>query len=96
MHGRLNTLIKQGSVLGTIVDQNAQPVSGAKITVNRGLLLPQTPDVTSTAAGNYDMAAVPAGSWELRASAPGYESKDVVIQVNDGQPTTANITLNKL
>lgn len=85
-----------GSVSGTIVDQNAQPVQGATVTVNRGLLLPETPNATSNAAGSFHFARVPAGSWELRVSAPGYETRDVAVQVDADQPANIDLTLNKL
>lgn len=85
-----------GTVLGNIVNQAAVSVQGATVTVNRGLLRPQTADQVTNAAGSYNFAAVPVGTWELRITAPGYQTKYVTIDVGAGASTTANINLTAL
>lgn len=82
-----------GSILGTIRDENNDPLSGARVTVNRGLLNPAVPDGITNSNGQYNMGDVPAGEWEVQISADGYVTQTTTITLSDGQARTVDITL---
>ncbi len=85
----------EGTILGVVRDEDQETISGATITINRGLFHGAIPDQTSSAGGNYNFTAVPAGEWELRVTADGYETKDIAVSLNDGQSRTVDITLEE-
>jgi hypothetical protein len=77
-----------GAVLGQVVDGKGQPISGASVTINRGLYTQSTNSV-----GNYNFMAVPAGSFELDVSATGHMPTTKPITVTASGSTTANVSL---
>lgn len=71
---------------------SAQTISGATATVNRGLF-------TSTATGadgKYNLTTVPAGTWEVTATASGFQPATKTVTVTAGMPTTTDFQLVKL
>jgi hypothetical protein len=78
-----------GAVLGHVIDQNSANVSGATVTVNRSLF----GDQTTNTMGNYNFGGIPAGMWELTASAPGLKPSTQTVAVTAAGSTTANFTL---
>ena len=79
-----------GAVTGTVRNaSNATPIVGATITVvGTGL------STTSGAGGTYTFNDVPAGAQTLSASATGFSTSQVGINVTDGQTVTQNISLS--
>ncbi len=70
----------------------AQTITGATVTLNRGLF-------TSTATasdGKYNVTNVPAGTWEATASAPGFNPVTKTITVSGGAATTTDFQLTKM
>lgn len=83
-----------GSITGNVVDGTSAPVTGATITINKGLFNPEAPDQASNSAGSYSFpAVVPAGTWEVTASKTGFAPKTQLIVVNKGATASANFTL---
>ncbi|HEY2748133.1 MAG TPA: carboxypeptidase regulatory-like domain-containing protein [Polyangia bacterium] len=70
----------------------AQTITGATVTLNRGLF-------TSTATasdGKYNLTNVPAGTWEATASAAGFNPVTKTITVTGGMATTTDFQLTKM
>jgi hypothetical protein len=79
-----------GTVSGQVVDGASQPVSGATVTVNRGLFTQ-----TTTSTGNYSFTTVPVGSWEIEVTKTGSASTATkMATVTLGASTTVNLILN--
>jgi hypothetical protein len=76
-----------GSLTGTVVDASSQPVSGATVTVNRGIYSTTTNDT-----GVYNFSAIPAVAWEVSVSAGG-ETTTSTATVTSGGTTTQNLML---
>lgn len=74
-----------GSILGLISDPSGAVIAGAEVTaVNTGTNA--TFRTTANAAGNYIFRTMPAGTYRVTVSAPGfkrYEATNVVTQVNE-------------
>lgn len=61
----------RGTILGTVTDPNGALVSGAKVTVkNTGTGLERT--TTTDDAGNYTVAELPIGPYEVRVEQTGF------------------------
>ena len=87
---RIGTDPGSGTVSGQVVDGSSQPVSGATVTVNRGLFTQ-----TTTPTGNYSFTAVPVGSWEIEVTKMGSASTATkMATVMLGMSTTVNLVLN--
>lgn len=79
-----------GTVTGTIRNAaNANPIAGATISVAGTNI-----STTSDAGGAYTLSNVPAGAQTLNASANGFSSAQVPVNVTDGQTVTQNISLS--
>jgi hypothetical protein len=79
-----------GTVFGQIVDSaTSMPISGVRVTLNRDLFAPQTTNAT----GNFNFMTIPAGSYEVRISAPGYRTEVRTVAVTAGTMTAANASL---
>src|SRR5205807_1867034 len=69
-------LAQTGSLHGQVTDQNSAVVAGAKVSVNGPSGLVKT---TSTdKGGSYSFAVLPAGDYEVQASAPNLELAEPV------------------
>ena len=80
---------QQGTITGVVTDQlNSLPVAGARI-----LLGNTNRTVLTNATGRYTLAAVPAGSYELRVVAVGFASQTHGVQLAAGGSATADFTL---
>jgi hypothetical protein len=88
-HYRINigTDPGSGSLVGTVVDGSSSPVSGATVSVNNGLYAQAT-----NAAGQYNIATMTAGTWQVTASASGH-SAAATATVTSGGATTQNFVL---
>ncbi len=78
-----------GSFAGTVTDAtSATPLAGVTLSVVGTQLSAATgPD------GKYTIAAVPAGSHQLRVRRLGYAATDVAVVVGDGQQAIADVRL---
>ncbi|PYS35538.1 MAG: hypothetical protein DMF75_03355 [Acidobacteria bacterium] len=71
-----SALAQTGSLHGQVTDQNSAVVAGAKVSVNGPSGLVKT---TSTdKGGSYSFAVLPAGDYEVQASAPNLELAEPV------------------
>lgn len=87
---RIGTDPGTGTVSGQVVDGASQPVSGATVTVNRGLFTQ-----TTTSTGNYSFTAVPVGTWEISVTKTGSAaSASKTATVTLATSTTVNVVLN--
>ena len=76
---------------GRVVDPDGKPVAHAEVVISGSTAAPQR--VLTNADGAFEVPALPAGRYDLRASAPGLVADAVAITVTDGSPATADITL---
>lgn len=77
-----------GGIVGRVNGPNAQALSYADVTINRGIA-----STTATSNGTYNLGLVSAGSWEVTASADGYHPATQTISVTAGSTATADFTL---
>src|SRR5438874_2723531 len=82
-----------GTLNGTILDQAGAVVPGASVVLVNNAT-GEEHKTTSTSSGSYTLPYVPAGTYKLRASAPGFrtsEADNVILRV--AQTLTVNVTL---
>ncbi len=74
-----------GSILGVVRDQSQAAIKGARVTVtNTQTNLSQ--QTVSAEDGSYHFLALPAGTYKLNVTSPGFEqfnATDIVLRVND-------------
>ncbi|MGA7753095.1 MAG: carboxypeptidase-like regulatory domain-containing protein, partial [Candidatus Sulfotelmatobacter sp.] len=74
-----------GSILGVVRDPSKAVIKGARITVtNTETNLVQ--ETVSAEDGSYRFLALPAGTYKLNATNPGFQqfnATDIVVKVND-------------
>lgn len=76
-----------GAIAGTVTNAaNGQPVAGATVAYSGG-------STTTSAAGSYLLANLPAGTYTVSVSAAGYGSASSSATVVNGQQTTLNFGL---
>jgi outer membrane cobalamin receptor len=78
----------QGALQGTIVDENGTPLIGAHISI-REIGLRQIAD----ASGKFQFHHLTPGKYNIEISFIGYESKESIIQIQEGIITQLNISL---
>ncbi|MFN7919708.1 MAG: carboxypeptidase regulatory-like domain-containing protein [Bryobacteraceae bacterium] len=83
----------QGRIQGFVNDPSGQSISNANLTL-------RSPDtglvrkLLSDAEGRFSAVALPVGTYELDAAAPGFATKHVTaLQVRVGETTSAGVTL---
>jgi hypothetical protein len=82
-----------GDLQGHVQNMTSQAfISGATVTLNRGLATATT-DSGGFFSINYDSAKVPAGSYELKVTAGGFQSATRTVTVTKDQLTTADFML---
>src|SRR2546430_4337170 len=92
----ISTLWGQGSVgtlNGTVLDPAGAVVPGAAVVLVNNAT-GEEHKTTSTSAGAYTLPYIPAGTYKLRVSAPGFrtsEADNVILRV--AQTLTVNITV---
>ncbi|RKS77452.1 fungalysin/thermolysin propeptide [Motilibacter peucedani] len=74
-----------GAITGSVVGASGGPVAGATVSIAGHTHLQATTD----GAGNYAIGGVPAGSYTLAVSGPGYEPAATTASVGGGAPTVA-------
>jgi hypothetical protein len=88
-HSMFTTKIGAGSVMGTVVDEDGDPLEG--VTVSIGTITDDT-DVD----GNYTLSGVEAGSHKLNAELATYEVQEIDVIVIAGDTLVVNITMVKI
>jgi len=82
----------KGKLTGRIVDLKNQGVLGANV-----LLLGTSIGAAADPDGEYIILNIPAGVYEVRVSAVGFQTNVVKeVRVNSGQTTTLNVTINEM
>jgi hypothetical protein len=76
-----------GAIVGHIVDGSSQPVSGATVTVNRGLYTTST-----SGSGDFTLPTVTAGTWELSATM-GTKTATKTVTITSGMTAPGDLTL---
>lgn len=78
-----------GSIAGKVKNAAGQAVAGASVATD-----PATTTATSASDGAYALADVPAGTYEVKVTASGYEDlAQADVSVEEGQTTTVDLTL---
>jgi thermitase len=86
----LSELILPGSVTGLVIDvDDGLPIVGAAVSDG-------TRTTTTDASGEYIIAGVPAGSYEVIASKSGYESSSLTVDVMSDTVAEVNFSLSEL
>src|SRR5262245_2598494 len=73
-----------GMILGTVTDPSGAAVPGAGV-LARNAATNETRELVTDSSGNYQFNAQPAGTYELKITAPSFKSatvQDVVLGVN--------------
>jgi hypothetical protein len=82
-----------GTLLGNVANATGgAPLAGATVTINRGLFPPQV----TNSAGNYNFTSVPAGTWEVRISQPGFATTTGTVTVTAAMSTSFNAMLTAM
>ncbi len=89
---RLNAQSSTGSVHGTVVEQSGHAVQGANVALISASR--DVRNVLSGADGKYDLSGVPAGSYTVEISAPGFATIQRPITVGAGSDQTVPVTLS--
>lgn len=79
---------EKGKVVGRVTDQSGAPLFGTQV-----LLVGTTLGDVTDADGNYEIANVEPGNYQLRASFIGYRTQTVDITVRAGETSTHDFTM---
>ncbi|HUW44673.1 MAG TPA: carboxypeptidase regulatory-like domain-containing protein, partial [Dehalococcoidia bacterium] len=86
----LSQIIVLGSITGTVTDtEDGSPVAGA--TVSDG-----TRTTTTDATGEYNIANMPPGTYQVTASKSGYESSSLTVTVLEGNTAVSDLSLVRI
>jgi len=96
-HGRINAAravdsgpVPPGTITGQVTDaEDGSAISGAQVSDGTGT-------ATTDASGEYTMADVPAGDYEVTASKEGYETSSLTVNVISGSTTLADFSLSEV
>src|SRR5688500_1550618 len=84
--------VQTGTIRGTVQDQQGLPVPGVTVTATSSSL--QGPRSTvSDGEGNYTLAALPAGQYEVVFESSGFTTIKQTTAVSVGLQVTQNVTL---
>jgi protocatechuate 3,4-dioxygenase beta subunit len=86
----LSQIIVLGSITGTVTDtEDGSPVAGATVTDG-------TRTTTTDATGEYNIANMPPGTYQVTASKSGYESSSLTVTVSAEITAVANLSLTRI
>jgi hypothetical protein len=86
----LTRIIIPGTITGTVTDaEDGSPIAGAVVTDG-------TRTTTTDASGEYAIADVPPGTYEVTASKSGYESSFLTVTVLEGNSAVADLSLTRI
>ena len=89
LHGQGNA---SGNIQGTVVDQRGHAVQGATVAV-----LSESRDVRkvlTAAEGKFDLTGIPAGSYTIEISAPGFTTFQRSVSIAAGQDQAIPVSLS--
>src|SRR5580704_8954112 len=82
-----------GTILGTIQDQQGAVIPNAEVSA-RNLETGQVRKTNADGSGNYRVSSVPAGSYEVSATAPGFKTEvRTGVSVTVGGDSTVSFSL---
>ena len=90
--GLLYAQVTAGTISGTIKDQSGAVVPNATITAT-DLATQLTRSVKSDASGNYTMAGLPVGTYNVTAQAPGMTANKHQLEITVGSRNAMDFTL---
>jgi thermitase len=83
-------IIVPGTITGTVTAAGGgSPIAGATVTDG-------TRTTTTDASGEYTIAGVPPGTYQVTASKPGYESSSLTVTVSEGNTAVADLALTQI
>jgi len=84
-----------GGVRGQVADPQGRPVAGAKVKAVPGnnSVVPET---VSSSDGRFCLPPLPAGTWRLVATAPGFADVARAVSIADGEELTVDIKFERL
>jgi len=96
-HGRINAAravdsgpVPPGTITGQVTDaEDGSAIYGAQVSDG-------TRTATTDASGEYTVADVPAGDYEVTASKEGYETSSLTVTVLTGNSAVANLSLTEV
>jgi predicted CXXCH cytochrome family protein len=80
-------VVQNGSLSGTVKNEQAQPVVGASVVVGSN-----TP-LTTGSAGEFSLADLAVGGYNVKVTAAGYSDATAVVGISAGTPSTLDIVL---
>ena len=87
----LAALAAGGEIAGTVTDPQGALVVGAQVTATGAQ---KTASATTDAQGRYKISDLPADTYTVSVTAPGFaETKQEGVKVEDGKTATANVQL---
>lgn len=90
--GSARTQGPTGTIAGVVTDSTGAAVSGARISItNRDSGL--TRSLVIAGAGNYSVAALPPGMYQVKAVAAGFSLLERTVKVEAGTTTTVDLAL---
>jgi uncharacterized membrane protein len=86
----LNEIVVPGSIIGKVADaEDGSPILGAVVSDG-------TRTTTTDASGEYTIADVPPGTYEVTAGKSGYESSSSTVDVLSGTTAVADLSLTRI
>ncbi len=83
-----------GSIYGTVVDENAKPVSGVSVTISFSSSKEiSDSSFTTDSQGHFYMKDLSAGSYILQASANGFDMQTQLTGVQQGKTTQIKLPI---
>jgi hypothetical protein len=86
------TTVGTGSISGTVTDQSAAVLSGAKITITN-VATNQVINLTSNSTGGFNSGALVPGEYKVQIAAKGFSTVNENLTVQVGNTATANAKL---
>lgn len=83
---------RPGVLRGTVKSTSGRPLAGAKITVWLGSKRYQA---TTNWRGQYLIAKIPAGKYQVKVAAKSYVTKTYAVQINAGKTKWLDVTLRR-
>ncbi len=80
------------AVVGTVVDEQNQPIPGAKVEV-RNTFTGYTNQVESDATGNFRLDGLAPDMYQIAAEAPGFSPKEQPLEISGPTPVSIQIDL---
>lgn len=90
---KLSSELEQGTLVGTVTNQNGETIGGAEITITSINSSTVTYSTTSDENGEYSFEEVTADTYTLSCSALEYKSTTTQVTITQDETTTQNITL---